>query len=183
MFFHRPFFPTSTFSRDLLTRRFGVSSPLFSVATERCARDFPTTFFEPFEFWRSIWRSISDASSFEASTRSFFERRLSSLPFFPLLSADSSDFADFAERLLFVVQTFAAQTIFSFLSSAFELAESERLELFGPTPFDWGASLRPLLDAETAQTLKELNSSNLTSPSSVDDFLADFYACLFPAEA
>jgi len=170
-------------SRDLLTRRFGVSSRLFNVATERCVRDFPTTFFEPFEFWRSIWRSISDASSFESSARSFFERRLNFLPFFSLLSADSSDFTDFAERLLFVLQTFAAQTIFSFVSSAFELAESERLELFGPTPFDWGASLRPLLDAETAQTLKELNSSNLTSPSSADDFLADFYARLFPAEA
>lgn len=182
MFFHRTS-SQAVCSRDSLTRRFGVSSRLFNVATERCARDFSTTFFEPFEFWRSIWRSISDASSFEASARSFFERRLSSLPFFSLLSADFSDFTDVAERLLFVVQTFAAQTIFSFLSSAFELSESERLELFGPTPFDWGASLRPLLDAETAQTLKELNSSNLTFPSSADDFLADFYARLFPAEA
>jgi len=81
------------------------------------------------------------------------------------------------------VQTFAAQTIFSFVSSAFELSESERLELFGSTPFDWGASLRPFLDAETAQTLKELNSSNLTSFFPADDFLADFYARLFPAEA
>lgn len=166
-----------------MTRRFGVSSRLFNVATERCARDFPTTFFEPFEFWRSIWRSISDASSFEASARSFFERRLSSLPFFSLLSADSSDFTDFAERLLFVVQTFAAQTIFSFVSSAFALSESERSELFGSTPFDWGASLRPFLDAEASQTLKELNSANSSSSSLDDDFLADFYARLFPAEA
>ncbi|MBR4102968.1 MAG: hypothetical protein IKK39_02760, partial [Thermoguttaceae bacterium] len=108
---------------------------------------------------------------------------MSSLSFFSLLSADSSDFIDFAERLLFVVQTFAAQTIFSFVSSAFELSEAERLELFGPTPFDWGASLRPLLDAETAQTLKELNSTNSISPSPDADFLADFYARLFPAEA
>ncbi len=183
MFFYRTSFSAATGSRALLSRRFGVSSLLFNVATERCVRDFPATFFEPFEFWRSIWRSISDASSLEASTRSFFERRLSSLSFFSLLSADSSDFVDFAERLLFIAQTFAAQTIFSFVSSAFELAEAERLELFGPTPFDWGASIRPLLDAETAQTLKELNSSNSTSTSPDDDFLADFYARLFPAEA
>lgn len=81
------------------------------------------------------------------------------------------------------MQTFAAQTIFSFVSSAFELAESERLELFGPTPFDWGASLRPLLDAETAQTLKELEKPNSLSSFLDDDFLADFYARLFPAEA
>ena len=182
MFFHRTFFSTAS-SRDFLTRRFGVSSSLFSVATERCARDFPTTFFEPFEFWRSIWRSISDASCFETSTRLFFERRLRSLPFFPLLGPDSSPFADFAERLLFVLQTFAAQTIFSFVYSAFELAESERLELFGPTPFDWGASLRPLLDAETSRTLEELNSANSTPLSPDDEFLADFYARLFPAEA
>lgn len=182
MFFYRTS-SQAVYPRDLLTQRFGVSSRLFNVGTERCARDFPATFFEPFEFWRSIWRSISDASSFETSARSFIERRLSSFPFYSLLSVDSSDFTDFAERLLFILQTFAAQTIFSFVSSAFELAESERLELFGPTPFDWGASLRPLLDAETAQTLKELNSSNLTSPSSAADFLADFYARLFPAEA
>ena len=183
MFFHRTFFPTSAFSRDLLTWRFGISSPLFSVATERCARDFPTTFFEPFEFWRSIWRSLSDSFSFEKSARSFFERRLSSLPFFSLLAPDLSDFNDFTERLFFILQTFAAQTIFSFVSSAFELAESERLELFGPTPFDWGASLRPLLDSETAETLKELNSAKSRSFSCDVDFLADFYARLFPAEA
>ncbi|MBQ2791314.1 MAG: hypothetical protein IJE97_16885, partial [Thermoguttaceae bacterium] len=137
----------------------------------------------PFEFWRSIWRSISDASSFETSGRDFFNRRLSSLPFFSILGSDSPDFTDFAERLLFVLQTFAAQTISSFVSSAFELAESERLELFGPTPFDWGASIRPLLDAETAQTLKELNSANSSASFPDDNFLADFYARLFPAEA
>ncbi|MBP3532137.1 MAG: hypothetical protein J6K25_13330 [Thermoguttaceae bacterium] len=183
MFFHRTFSSSATFSRNLLARRFGVSSSLFSVATERCARELPSTFFEPFESWRSIWRSISDASYFEASARSFFERRLSSLPFFPFLRAAASDFTDFSERLLFVLQTFAAQTIFSFVSSAFELAESERLELFGPTPFDWGASLRPFLDAATAQTLKELESSNSLSSCLDNDFLADFYARLFPAEA
>ncbi|MBR4975569.1 MAG: hypothetical protein IKY61_00840, partial [Thermoguttaceae bacterium] len=81
------------------------------------------------------------------------------------------------------MQTFAAQTIFSFLASAFHLAESERLALFGPTPFDWGASIRPLLDAETARSLKELESSISASFSSDDEFLANFYARLFPAEA
>ena len=106
-----------------------------------------------------------------------------SLPFFPLLGPDSSDFADFAERLLFVLQTFAAQTIFSFVSSAFELSEPERLTLFGPTPFDWGASIRPLLDAETAATLQALKNADASSPSLDDEFLADFYARLFPAEA
>ena len=183
MLFNRASFSTSTFSRDLLTRRFGVSSLLFNVATERCARDFPTTFFEPFEFWRSIWRSISDASSFEKSARAFFDRRLNSLPFFSFLRPDSSDFTDFAERIFFVLQTFAAQTIFSFVSSAFELDEAERLELFGPTPFDWGASIRPLLAPETTRTLKESYPANSTSFSSDAEFLADFYARLFPAEA
>ncbi len=178
MFFHR-----TSFSRDLLTRRFGVSSSLFAVATDRCARDLSTTFFESFKFWRSIWRSISDVSFCEKSARSLFERRLNSLPFSSHLDSDSCDFADFTERLFFVLQTFAAQTIFSFVSSAFELAESERLELFGPTPFDWGASIRPLLDAETAATLQELKSINSGFPSNDDDFLADFYARLFPAEA
>ncbi|MBR4835185.1 MAG: SAM-dependent DNA methyltransferase, partial [Thermoguttaceae bacterium] len=129
-----------------------------------------------FEFWRSIWRSISDAPLVERSSRSFLAR-------FDADSRFSSEFLESApklgaraERFLFALQTFAAQTIFSFVSSAFELSESERFEIWGATPFDWGEPIRPLLAAAVSETLKSLNAADST------DFLADFYGRLLPAE-
>lgn len=166
-----------TRSRDVLSRRFGLASPLFRDAAERLASAAEVD--GSFEFWRFIWRSVSDATLFERSTRSFLERRLDAPSFLaafePIFEPDER-----AEFCLFVLQTFAAQTIFSFVATAFELSESERFAIWGATPFDWGATIRPLLDAATAETLKSLKSTDPNLDAS--DLLADFYARLFPAE-
>lgn len=160
-----------------MSRRFGLASPLFRDAAERLASAAKAD--GSFEFWRFIWRSVSDAALFERSTRSFLERRFDAPSFLaalePVFEPDER-----AELCLFVLQTFAAQTIFSFVATAFELSESERFAIWGATPFDWGASIRPLLDAATAETLKSLKSTNPNLDAS--DLLADFYARLFPAE-
>ncbi len=81
------------------------------------------------------------------------------------------------DALLFILHAYVAQTLLAVLAAALRLNDDALTDLFGPTPFDWAAPLRDLLERD-AQAVAKIN---LCAVARVRDPFGDIYPQFFHA--
>jgi len=125
---------------------------------------------EAFRFWLVVRQTTSNAAPCSCGSQ---ERTSTSGCFRACSESQDSDVEDF------VVQTYLAQTVLALVEKLFELTSDELIELFGATPFDWGESIRPLLDVDD-EKLELLGLNRLDV--GIDPF-GEIYSVVFPNDS
>ena len=147
---------------------FGVGSDSFRAAFAESTRLFfqnDTEIANSFGLWRRLWRA-SSATTFNARARAAFEPYRAALDDDSAAKLDALDETARLETLLFLLQTYLAQTVLGVVAVDFALDDSALDALFAPFPYAWGAPVRRRLNLnlDAIQTLKFHETARTRDP-------------------
>ena len=118
-----------------------------------------------FELWRRLWRA-SSAATFDARTRAALEPYRIALDGDSATALGAQDETTRIETLLFLLQTYVAQTVLAVVAVDFALDDDALDELFAPFPYAWGAPVRRALNLnlDALQPLKLHETARTRDP-------------------